>query len=415
MVAAEEREVDDLYDELRASDPYHELPRRQLDLVLEMLAGRYADSRVRELVPRVAIDRVDRPRQGAARARRAGSTPRAAPSPTAATSTCGCKGRWPASASSTRSSSGSAASATASCSARRPGASRQITHNDVLVTPAARRGGHGPLLARRGQRRQPSIWRERVGELLAWADTYLAEHARRDAARGARGACAAARRGGRGAGALPGSAARRDRAELPHRRRLLIERVRDPQAPDPRPRLVLHTLWGGQVNRPFAMALAAAWEERFGTRPAGHPRRRRARARAAARAAAATTCSRWSRASGCCRCCAGASRAPASSAPASARTPAARCCCRAATSGTACRCGSTASAASGCSTAVRGFADFPLLLETWRTCLQDEMDLAHSARAARRGRARRDRGRRGGHRARPRPSPPTWGGSRPTS
>ncbi|HEV8628739.1 MAG TPA: ATP-dependent helicase, partial [Thermoanaerobaculia bacterium] len=39
-----------------------------------------------------------------------------------------------------------------------------------------------------------------------------------------------------------------------------------PQAADPRPRLVLHTLWGGQVNRPFAMALAAAWEERFGTR-----------------------------------------------------------------------------------------------------------------------------------------------------
>ena len=53
---------------------------------------------------------------------------------------------------------------------------------------------------------------------------------------------------------------------LPHRRRLLVERVRDPQAADPRPRVVLHTMWGGQVNRPFAMALAAAWEERFGTR-----------------------------------------------------------------------------------------------------------------------------------------------------
>ncbi len=42
--------------------------------------------------------------------------------------------------------------------------------------------------------------------------------------------------------------------------------MRDPQAPDPRPRLVLHTMWGGQVNRPLAMALASAWEERFGTR-----------------------------------------------------------------------------------------------------------------------------------------------------
>jgi ATP-dependent Lhr-like helicase len=30
--------------------------------------------------------------------------------------------------------------------------------------------------------------------------------------------------------------------------------------------VVLHTTWGGQVNRPFAYALAAAWEERYGTR-----------------------------------------------------------------------------------------------------------------------------------------------------
>ncbi|HXT21324.1 MAG TPA: DEAD/DEAH box helicase, partial [Thermoanaerobaculia bacterium] len=70
MVAAEEREADDLYDELRTSDPYHELSRQQLDLVLEMLAGRYADSRVRELVPRVAIDRMSglvKARPGAAR------------------------------------------------------------------------------------------------------------------------------------------------------------------------------------------------------------------------------------------------------------------------------------------------------------------------------------------------------------
>ena len=32
------------------------------------------------------------------------------------------------------------------------------------------------------------------------------------------------------------------------------------------PQAVLHTLWGGRVNRPLAMALDAAWEERFGHR-----------------------------------------------------------------------------------------------------------------------------------------------------
>jgi len=32
----------------------------------------------------------------------------------------------------------------------------------------------------------------------------------------------------------------------------------------PGTQVVLHTLWGGRVNRPFAMALEAAWEARFG-------------------------------------------------------------------------------------------------------------------------------------------------------
>ncbi len=31
--------------------------------------------------------------------------------------------------------------------------------------------------------------------------------------------------------------------------------------------MVLHTIWGGRVNRPFATALAAAWETRYGARP----------------------------------------------------------------------------------------------------------------------------------------------------
>ena len=29
---------------------------------------------------------------------------------------------------------------------------------------------------------------------------------------------------------------------------------------------MIHTLWGGRVNRPLAMALDAAWEARFGHR-----------------------------------------------------------------------------------------------------------------------------------------------------
>ena len=44
---------------LKTSYPYRNLSREQFDLVLNMLAGRYADSRVRELKPLVSIDRLD--------------------------------------------------------------------------------------------------------------------------------------------------------------------------------------------------------------------------------------------------------------------------------------------------------------------------------------------------------------------
>ena len=60
-------------------------PGEQFDLVLDMLAGRYAGSRVRELKPRIAYDRID----GTVRANKAApcspcTTP-AEPFPTGAT------------------------------------------------------------------------------------------------------------------------------------------------------------------------------------------------------------------------------------------------------------------------------------------------------------------------------------------
>jgi ATP-dependent Lhr-like helicase len=115
MVAAEPWRVGELYDQLRAGYPYRHLKRRQFDLVIEMLAGRYADSRIRELRPRLAYDRLDgvvRARPGTARLvyMSGGTIPDRGYS-------------WPSWASSTRSSSGSARSATASPSAPRAGAS----------------------------------------------------------------------------------------------------------------------------------------------------------------------------------------------------------------------------------------------------------------------------------------------------
>ncbi len=70
-------------------------------------------------------------------------------------------------------------------------------------------------------------------------------------------------------------------ADLPHRHHVLVEHVRDPRGGVQRrggggaapgggsegSTVVIHTLWGGALNKPFSLALRAAWQERFGWAP----------------------------------------------------------------------------------------------------------------------------------------------------
>ncbi|MFW5716124.1 MAG: DEAD/DEAH box helicase [Spirochaetota bacterium] len=58
MTAMERWDVEELYAEIRRCWSYHEFDRTLFDLVLEMLAGRYAETRIRDLRPRISIDRV---------------------------------------------------------------------------------------------------------------------------------------------------------------------------------------------------------------------------------------------------------------------------------------------------------------------------------------------------------------------
>lgn len=59
MTGVRARNVDELYETVRTSSPYHDLPRKHFDLVVEMLAGRYADQYLRELKPRLSWDRLE--------------------------------------------------------------------------------------------------------------------------------------------------------------------------------------------------------------------------------------------------------------------------------------------------------------------------------------------------------------------
>ena len=51
--------------------------------------------------------------------------------------------------------------------------------------------------------------------------------------------------------------------DLPHRHHLLIEHYEDALNKSDRKQVVLHTLWGGRVNRPLALALSAAWQDKY--------------------------------------------------------------------------------------------------------------------------------------------------------
>jgi ATP-dependent Lhr-like helicase len=59
MTSVETWNAGELYDFIRAGFPYQALPRRHFDLVLDMLAGRYEETRLRDLSAMVSYDRLE--------------------------------------------------------------------------------------------------------------------------------------------------------------------------------------------------------------------------------------------------------------------------------------------------------------------------------------------------------------------
>ena len=259
-VARERWALDELYGFLRGSDPFHELAREQFDLVVEMLAGRYAQARVEELRPRVAIDRIAgtiEGRPGLARllARAGGTIPDRGYFQLRVEGSKAKLGEldeefvWERSVGD-----GFVLGAQA-------WRVSSIGANEVLVTPA--RGG--ALLApfwRADARDREAFFSERVADLLEraearlghpdFADELAAEHGFEPAA-----AAELVRllREQRAALGVP----------LPHRRHLVIEDASAHGEGAERRQVILYTFWGGSVNRPLALALTALWQEREGT------------------------------------------------------------------------------------------------------------------------------------------------------
>ncbi len=262
MVASESWRIDDLYRFVRTAQPYHQLSRRHFDLVLEMLAGRYADSRIRELRPRVRIDRVEgviRARPGAARLvySSGGTIPDRGYFHLRLRGTRAKLGEldeefvWERSVGDTF--------ALGAQSWKITG----ITHNDVLVEPAIRGSAMAPFW-RAEERNRSFHLSERIGALLEHAERRLSTE------NGTGRLGDELRAGGLGDRAtadllrfLEAQRAATGKA-LPHRHHLLIERSAKREDELGRQSVILHTFWGGRVNRPLALALSALWEQENG-------------------------------------------------------------------------------------------------------------------------------------------------------
>lgn len=266
--ASEDWNVDDLFSMLCLAAPYHDLRRDHYAAVIEMLAGRYSGMRLRELAPRITFDRLDnriRATRGAVMAyySSGGTIPDRGYFKLRHASSGQVIGEldeefvWEATIGDTFNLGSGHWQI------------QRITHNDVLVIPAP-----ANVIA-------PPFWRSEsvnrdyhfstyIAQVLDEADRALRQNQaaqfveKLTEERGFDDASAAA--------LLDYLQRQRDHSgALPNSRQLLLEQINTGPAgyrsSGGERQLIIHTFWGARVNRPFGLALANAWRERFGAPP----------------------------------------------------------------------------------------------------------------------------------------------------
>ncbi len=264
MVGIDTWDLDDLYGFIKTSWPYRHLPRRHFDLVVDMLAGRYAESRLRVLKPLIAIDRMDNETGGGKASVRGGAMLTLYSSG----GTIPDRGYYTLRHARTNAKIGELDEefvwerklGDTFALGMQSWRVSKITHNDVLAEPVPSSMLDVPFWRAEDLDRSFSL-SSSVAEFLEEADTRLAEPAFADELRDRY------RMTEEAAEALLAFLKRQRAAtggSLPHRHHLLIENLTAQDAPKETTRVMLHTLWGGRVNRPFAAALAQAWQDHYG-------------------------------------------------------------------------------------------------------------------------------------------------------
>ncbi|MFW6363038.1 MAG: Lhr family helicase, partial [Spirochaeta sp.] len=259
--------VDEIFSMVRCIYAYRELTSRELELVVDMLAGRFADSRIRELNPRITYDRVKgmiQARKGAAMLLymsggvipdRGFYTLRRVDSG-AKIGELDEEFVWERSL------------GEAFPFGNRAWRITRITPNEVEVLPADSSNTVVPFW-RADDIYRPAEYCRRLGEFLEDVEQELA------ARLGSGNPPEALLQKLQYRYSMTPRAAEelydylhRQREHtgcpLPHRRHIVIERFADPVNARDMQQVVLHTMRGGAVNKPFALAIAAAWRLQYG-------------------------------------------------------------------------------------------------------------------------------------------------------
>jgi ATP-dependent helicase Lhr and Lhr-like helicase len=259
MALTEAWDLDELYGFLKTSYPYRNLARGQFDLVIGMLEGRYADSHVHELKPRATVDRLantiaTRPALSLLIFLEGGTIPERGYFDLRLRDNGAKIGEldeefvWERRLGDTFSLGAQVWQITG------------ITHSAVQVVPARRTQQIIPFW-RAEELDRDFYYSEKIagflencsaGQPKAVFTRELRERYFMD----------------RGAAEALEVYLRRQReatgSELPHRHHLLVELYHDPDSKTEERQVILHTLWGNSVNRPFTLALCAAWEREYG-------------------------------------------------------------------------------------------------------------------------------------------------------
>ena len=258
MALAEEWHLDELYEFLKTSYPYRNLSRQQFDLVVGMLEGKYADSHVPELRGRATVDRLEdtistRPGLSMLIYLEGGTIPERGYFEIRLKESAAKIGEldeefvWERKIGDTFSLGAQVWQVT------------DITHSTVQVIPA-----------RKPQQIIP-FWRaEELDRDFYYSDKiscFLEQCNQRLGQDGFLQDLMQQHFMDLGAAQALESYLKRQKeatAELPHRHHLLVEQYHDPLGGNQAEQIILHTLWGNSINRPFTFALCAAWEKRYG-------------------------------------------------------------------------------------------------------------------------------------------------------